>query len=99
MTTTTPLAERGKEIISQEIAALQSMSARIGKSFDLAVEKILHCQGRVVLTGMGKHGLIARKIAATMASTGTPAFYMHPGEALHGDLGMIQSHDIVLALS
>ena len=98
-TETTSLAQRGQEIITKEIEALQLMAGRLGPAFDTAVEKILHCQGRIVLTGMGKHGIIARKVAATMASTGTPAFYMHPGEALHGDLGMIQSDDIVLALS
>ncbi len=97
--TTTSLGQRGREIIHKEIDALQAMAARIGESFDKAVQIILDCPGRVVLTGMGKHGLVARKIAATMASTGTPAFYMHPGEALHGDLGMIQPHDIILALS
>jgi len=101
MTTNTeaPLAQRGREVILKEIEALQAMTDRMGSSFDEAVKKILGCPGRVVLTGMGKHGLIARKIAATMASTGTPAFYIHPGEALHGDLGMIQPSDIILALS
>jgi arabinose-5-phosphate isomerase len=93
------LAYQGREVIAKEIEALQAVANRIGTSFEEAVQKILTCPGRVVLTGMGKHGLIARKIAATMASTGTPAFYMHPGEALHGDLGMIQPQDIVLALS
>lgn len=97
--TTHDLARRGKEVILKEIEALQAIADRLDGNFDQAVQVILQCPGRVVLTGMGKHGLIARKIAATLASTGTPAFYMHPGEALHGDLGMIQSHDIVLALS
>lgn len=93
------LAQQGRDVIHKEIDALRAMSDRIGDSFVEVVQVILDCPGRVVLTGMGKHGLVARKIAATLASTGTPAFYMHPGEALHGDLGMIQAHDIVLALS
>lgn len=93
------MALRGQEIIHQEIAALQAMADRLNTSFEEAVQIILQCSGRVVLTGMGKHGIIARKIAATLASTGTPAFFMHPAEALHGDLGMIQSNDVILALS
>ena len=69
------------------------------KSFDRACELMLACQGRVVVTGMGKSGHIAGKLAATLASTGTPAFFVHPGEASHGDLGMITRNDVVLALS
>ena len=105
MSTTKPssslqaLAARGAEVIQQEINALQAMTGRLDGNFDRAVKAILQCPGRVALTGMGKHGLIARKIAATFSSTGTPAFYIHPGEALHGDLGMIQPTDVVLALS
>lgn len=95
----TPLARRGQEVIQQEIDALQAMSGRMNDNFDRAVKAILDSPGRVALTGMGKHGLIARKMAATMSSTGTPAFYIHPGEALHGDLGMIQPDDVVIALS
>ncbi len=95
----TNLAQRGHEVILEEIAALQAMAGRMSDSFDQAVQAMLACPGRIVLTGMGKHGLIARKIAATLSSTGTPALYIHPGEALHGDLGMIQPHDIVLAVS
>lgn len=94
-----PLFERGREVIEAEIAALHAMASRMNSEFERAVEAILKCTGRVALTGMGKHGLIARKVAATMSSTGTPAFYIHPGEALHGDLGMIQSDDVILALS
>lgn len=94
-----PLATRAQEVISHEIEALRIMTRRLDENFDRAVRAILQCTGRVALTGMGKHGLIARKIAATFSSTGTPAFYIHPGEALHGDLGMIQPDDVVLALS
>ncbi|MYN12972.1 KpsF/GutQ family sugar-phosphate isomerase [Pusillimonas sp. TS35] len=82
-----------------EIAALQALDSRLDSSFERAVAMLLSCQGRVVVTGIGKSGHIARKIAATLASTGTPAFFMHGAEAIHGDLGMITSQDIVLALS
>lgn len=95
----TSVYERGKQVIVEEAEALQSMARRLDDSFDKAIELILEGGGRLVLTGMGKHGLVARKIAATLASTGTSAFFMHPGEGLHGDLGMIRPEDIVLALS
>lgn len=98
-TSSSSLCLRARQVIQQEIEALHQISSRIDDSFDKAVELILNCGGRLILTGMGKHGIIARKIAATLASTGTPSSYMHPGEALHGDLGMIQQHDVILALS
>ncbi len=82
-----------------EIKALQALDARIDGSFTRAVAMVLGCQGRVVVTGIGKSGHIAKKIAATLASTGTPAFFMHGAEAVHGDLGMLTSQDVVLALS
>lgn len=82
-----------------EIAALQALDARLDDSFEQAVALMLACQGRVVVTGIGKSGHIAKKIAATLASTGTPAFFMHGAEAIHGDLGMLTRQDIVLALS
>lgn len=82
-----------------EISALQALDARLDASFEQAVEMVLACQGRVVVTGIGKSGHIAKKIAATLASTGTPAFFMHGAEAIHGDLGMLTQQDIVLALS
>ena len=82
-----------------EIQALQALQARLDQSFEQAVSMVLACQGRIVVTGIGKSGHIARKIAATLASTGTPAFFMHGAEAIHGDLGMLTSQDIVLALS
>ncbi|MDL2424693.1 SIS domain-containing protein, partial [Pseudomonas sp. BAgro211] len=72
---------------------------RIGADFSLACELLLACKGRVVVVGMGKSGHIARKIAATLASTGTPSFFVHPAEASHGDMGMITKDDVVLALS
>ena len=92
-------AENGRRVIKIEMDALQAVHDRLDGAFSQACERILACQGRVVCTGMGKSGHIARKIAATLASTGTPAFYVHPGEAGHGDLGMITEADVVLALS
>ncbi|TEA78318.1 KpsF/GutQ family sugar-phosphate isomerase [Allopusillimonas ginsengisoli] len=82
-----------------EIAALQALDQRLDGSFEQAVDMILGCAGRIVVTGIGKSGHVARKIAATLASTGTPAFFMHGAEAIHGDLGMLTAQDIVLALS
>src|SRR5690554_6076376 len=82
-----------------EIAALQALDARIDDSFNHAVAAILACQGRVVVTGIGKSGHIAKKVAATLASTGTPAFFMHGAEAIHGDLGMLTGQDILIAIS
>lgn len=82
-----------------EIAALQALDANLDSSFEEAVFMLLGCEGRVVVTGIGKSGHIAKKIAATLASTGTPAFFMHGAEAIHGDLGMLTRQDIVLAIS
>ncbi|MEO5735298.1 MAG: KpsF/GutQ family sugar-phosphate isomerase [Rubrivivax sp.] len=82
-----------------EARALQAMAARIGDTFAAAVQTILMCKGRVVVMGMGKSGHVGRKIAATLASTGTPAMFVHPGEASHGDLGMVMAGDVVLAIS
>ena len=93
------LAASGRRVFEIERDGLTAVSARIGADFAAACRRILACRGRVVCTGMGKSGHVARKIAATLASTGTPAFYMHPGEAGHGDLGMVTDHDVVLALS
>jgi len=93
------LAKAGRRVIRQEAEALSALESRIGAEFERACDWLLACRGRVVCTGMGKSGHIARKIAATLASTGTPAFYLHPGEASHGDLGMVTGRDLVLALS
>lgn len=90
------LARQVLEIEAKEIEALAS---RLDSNFNTAVQLILHCSGRVVVSGMGKSGHIGGKIAATLASTGTPAFFMHPAEASHGDLGMITKDDILIALS
>lgn len=88
-----------RETLHKEAEALTHMAAELDEQFIGAVDRILACTGKVILTGMGKSGLIGRKIAATLASTGTPSFYLHPGEAFHGDLGMISPEDVVLALS
>ncbi len=82
-----------------EASAVLGLKARTGDSFARAVEQMLHCTGRVVVMGMGKSGHVGRKIAATLASTGTPAMFVHPAEASHGDLGMVTAHDVVLAIS
>ena len=87
------------EAINTEISALALLTEQIDDRFAQACDIILACKGRVVVTGMGKSGLIGRKIAATFASTGTPAFFMHPGEAGHGDLGMLVKGDVLLAIS
>nr|WP_145549774.1 KpsF/GutQ family sugar-phosphate isomerase [Variovorax boronicumulans] len=82
-----------------EAAAVLGLKARVGESFVRAVQRILHLSGRVVVMGMGKSGHVGRKIAATLASTGTPALFVHPGEASHGDLGMVTAQDLVIAIS
>lgn len=89
----------GRRVVETEAAALQALAASLDKAFTDAVEIILATPGRVILTGMGKSGHVARKIAATMASTGTPAYYVHPGEASHGDLGMVTRYDSLICLS
>jgi len=91
--------ESAHRTFRSEIAALQALDARLDESFDRAVAMVLDCPGRVVATGIGKSGHIARKLAATLASTGTPAFFMHGAEAIHGDLGMLTGQDILLAIS
>jgi arabinose-5-phosphate isomerase len=88
-----------RKVLHVEAAAILSLVDRLDARFARAVELLRDCRGRVVVTGMGKSGIIARKIAATLASTGTPAFFLHPAEAIHGDLGVIQAGDIVFALS
>ena len=97
--TETGLAATGRRVFEVERQALAAVGARIGAEFAHACRLMLDAPGRVVCTGMGKSGHVARKIAATLASTGTPAFFVHPGEAGHGDLGMVTDADVVLALS
>ena len=88
-----------KKVIQTEIEGLQHLCENIDGEFSRVVDLILNNKSKVVVTGMGKSGLVGKKIAATLASTGTPAFFMHPGEAYHGDLGMIASDDVVIAIS
>jgi arabinose-5-phosphate isomerase len=89
----------GQRTVAMETQAVNDLHDRVDGSFVIACETLLACEGRVIVTGMGKSGHIGNKIAATLASTGTPAFFVHPGEASHGDLGMITKNDVVLALS
>ncbi|TAN05326.1 MAG: KpsF/GutQ family sugar-phosphate isomerase [Rhodanobacteraceae bacterium] len=93
------LVASARKVIDIEARGIEALAQRIDGDFSKACGLILACPGRVVVSGMGKSGHIARKIAATLASTGTPAFFVHPGEASHGDIGMITSHDVVLLLS
>src|SRR5579859_4007388 len=91
--------DKGREILRLEAAAIQSLAERLGPEFDTAVNAILDGKGHVVVTGMGKAGLVAQKISATFASTGTPSIFLHPAEAYHGDLGRVLAADVVLAIS
>jgi arabinose-5-phosphate isomerase len=94
-----PVLDLARKVLAIEAAAVAQLSERLDARFLAAIEVILKCRGRVVVSGMGKSGHIARKIASTLASTGTPAFFVHPAEASHGDVGMVQHEDVFLALS
>ena len=91
--------EQAAQVLHEEAQAIEKLITTLDGNFIDAVNMILNSHGRVVCTGMGKSGHIARKVAATLASTGTPALFLHPGEGVHGDLGMVTSEDIVLAFS
>jgi arabinose-5-phosphate isomerase len=91
--------ETARRVLKIEAQAIQDVLARLDATFEKAVDVLFACKGRVVVTGMGKSGLIGRKISATLSSTGTPSFFLHPAEALHGDLGMLARGDAVLAVS
>ena len=93
------ILDTAREVLQAEAEAVQHIKESLNGEFVAAVEMILDCQGKVILTGIGKSGLIAKKIAATLASTGTPSFFLDPSEAFHGDLGMISKEDIIVALS
>lgn len=93
------MIDRAREVLSVEADALLRLRERIDESFEQAVDMILGCKGRVIITGMGKPGIIGRKISATLASTGTPSLAMHPGDAIHGDLGMVTKDDVVIVIS
>lgn len=88
-----------RRVLQAEVDAIQHVKESLNETFTAAVETILACEGKVILTGIGKSGIIAKKIAATLASTGTPSFFLNPSEAFHGDLGMISKEDIIIALS
>ncbi len=94
-----PLIARGRRVLATEAEAVAALEHRLGDDFAAACRLILACEGRVVVTGMGKSGHIGSKIAATLASTGSPSFFLHPAEAIHGDIGMITAKDVVMALS
>lgn len=93
------MLEQARQVLRMEAEAVLEQVERIDEHFKAAVEMIMACPGRTVITGMGKSGIIGRKMAATLASTGTPSFYLHPAEGIHGDLGMITEGDVVIALS
>lgn len=93
------LLEYAKRVLRIEANAISSLIERIGEDFLKAIDILYHCEGRVVVTGMGKSGIIGKKIAATLASTGTPALFLHPAEGIHGDLGMITKGDVLIAIS
>ena len=95
----TSIQKKGKEVIRIEAEAVAMLEQRISESFSKAVELMLNCKGRVVVTGMGKSGIIARKIVATLNSTGTPSLFLHAADAVHGDLGMVRKEDVVMFLS
>jgi arabinose-5-phosphate isomerase len=92
------LAE-GKRVLAIEARAVQALIERLDEQFAKAVDLLFHCKGKVVVSGMGKSGIVGQKIAATMASTGTPAFFLHPAEGIHGDLGMLGRQDVLIAIS
>jgi arabinose-5-phosphate isomerase len=96
---TASLLDLARRVLQTEAAAILSLVDRVDAAFERAVELLFECRGRVVVTGMGKSGIICRKIAATLSSTGTPAFFLHPAEAIHGDLGAIRDDDVVIAMS
>ncbi len=93
------IIQEGKKVFDIEIAALNKTKEIIGESFSAIVRSIVSCEGKIIVTGIGKPGHVSKKIASTLASLGTPAFYLHPAEAMHGDLGMITAKDIVFAIS
>jgi arabinose-5-phosphate isomerase len=99
ITASESLIARGRRVLATESAAVAALEHRLGEDFADACRLLLACEGRIVVTGMGKSGHVGSKIAATLASTGSPSFFLHPGEAVHGDIGMITAKDVVLAIS
>src|SRR5262245_46919632 len=98
-TPTTMDRSLARRVLQMEAAAITALIDRLDETFDRAVRMLYDCQGRVIVTGMGKSGIVSRKVASTLASTGTSAFFLHPAEATHGDLGVLQPSDLVLAIS
>src|SRR5512142_3318108 len=93
------IIEIARKVLRTEAEAVASLIEKLDSNFEKVIDLIYDCHGRVIVTGMGKSGLVGKKVAATLASTGTPAFFMHPAEASHGDLGMVSSEDVVIAIS
>lgn len=93
------LLEAGRQTLMLELQEASRLPERLGDDFIRAAETIIHCEGKLIVSGIGKSGHIGKKLAATFASTGTPAFFVHPAEALHGDLGMLDSRDVMLFIS
>ena len=93
------IIEQAQKVLAVEAQAIERLIPRIDEHFTAAIDLLLECKGRVIVTGMGKSGLVGKKIAATLASTGTPSFFLHPAEGIHGDLGMVTADDVVIALS
>ena len=94
-----PAIARGRRVLATEAEAVAALGERLGEEFAAACRLLLDCRGRTVVTGMGKSGHVGHKIAATLASTGSPSFFLHPAEASHGDIGMISRDDVLIALS
>lgn len=94
-----PTLEIARRVLITEADAIRALTDRLNGDFEKAIDLLLSCRGRVIVTGMGKSGIICRKIAATLSSTGTSSFFLHPAEAIHGDLGMVRDDDVVIALS
>ena len=97
--TDSKINELAKEVLDIEANSILRLKNNIGEDFDRAVDILYNCKGRVIVTGMGKSGLIGRKIAATLTSTGTPSYFLHPAESTHGDSGIITRNDVVIAIS
>ena len=93
------VVDEAKRVLKIEAQSILDLSERVDEQFTKAVELLYHCRGKVVLMGMGKSGLVGRKIASTFASTGTPAFFLHPAEGVNGDFGMLAKEDVVIAIS
>ena len=99
MAEVTNINELAKDVLTIEANSILRLKNNIGEEFDKAIEYLYNCKGRVIITGMGKSGLIGRKIAATLTSTGTPSYFLHPAESTHGDSGIITKNDVVIAIS